>query len=345
MLTGVLTAPQQAAWAQNRQLVWMIDLANSSLGYGSALGPKLRTLENRLEILVRALLIEREEPGFYVRAQWGPVTDNYEVWPAEVLGNPLVSAATVMKGLQPKRVALAPVSAWRRLGSGRQPEGRLEKPVREQMRPDDPQRLAHARKQEAQGQPASPVSWEEFRRLVEAALGRDATAGPAPEGADPDLQEFAEALWARLGVYGRQAEAEREELQALRQAYSHSLAGDGPPARSATQLAEQLVRLFHRHRRQAYQQAHAANYRLHWAIYQLLVKRYGEDEDFKIFKPSRPDNIGMLIQAMLLNQMGQPAEAEQLLEEFHRLEGEYTEREAKARGQPASPSPPEVRDG
>ena len=44
----------------------------------------------------------------------------------------------------------------------------------------------------------------------------------------------------------------------------------------------------------------------------------------------------MLIHAMLLNQRGLKAEAEQLYEDYQRMEAEYEEMEARARGQPAA---------
>ena len=352
VLTSHLTAQQQAAWAQDHFLIWMIDLTGQSLGAGSALNPKLGTLENRFELLARILLVERDEPSFYERAQWGAIMKEYERWPAEVLGNPLVAASKVMKSLKAKRVTVAPVSGWRQpFGSGVKPEDKYQKQVRAELAPDDQQRIAHARKQEAQGQPPSPASFEEFLPLVEAALGvnvgiESATqAGiPAPNGegaaaSDPDLREFAEALWERLEVYRRQAEQERKELRDLQQAYANSLAGEAPEGTktlSPTQLAERLVRLFHASRRRALNREHAANVRLNWAIYRLLVKRYGEQEDFKSFKPPQPDNVGMLIHAMLLNQRGLKAEAEQLYEDYQRMEAEYEGMEARARGQPAA---------
>ena len=185
VLTRHLTAQQQAAWAQDHFLIWMIDLTSQSLNADSALNPKLGTLENRFELLARILLVERDEPSFYERAQWGAIMKEYERWPAEVLGNPLVAASKVMKSLKAKRVTVAPVSGWRQpFGSGVKQEDKYQKQAREELAPDDQQRIAHARQQEAQGQPASPASFEEFLPLVEAALGVNVGIESATQAAD-----------------------------------------------------------------------------------------------------------------------------------------------------------------
>ena len=348
-----LSPEETAQRERDLALIWLTTLTSDYLALpANLLNPKLCTLENRLELLARALLAERDEPDFYERAHWGRIMEEYERWPAEALGNPLVSAPAVVEALKSKRatlVTLAPPSGWRPFGSGVKPEDELDRQVRKELAPERHQRIAHARRQEAQGQSASPRSFEEFLPLVEAAMGIEVGIGLGVEArpeagatardhgstaSDPELREFAEALWARLEVYRLQAEQEREDLRALQQAYADSLASGTPL--SVTQLAERLVRLFHHSRRRAFNRAHAANQRLDWAIYSLLLKRYGEHQDFKIFKPAPPDNVNLLIDAMLLNQRGCRAEAEELYAEYQRQKAQYKQMEARARGQPAA---------
>ena len=270
---------------------------------------KIRALDRRFEALLTRTLLERgEEPGFRLRSYPGKIVASRHLHSAEVLGNPLVPAARVEQALGARRAQVREPAGWAQFAGGHDAERERQKWFERRTLPGEHQELRQARGQEAHGSKTElPRCFQEFLKLVQAAVEEEGAPAASAEALD-----FAESLWARLQVFGEQVERETAELQALRQDYLNRLAEGGSEPLSPVKLAGRLVQLFSGGER-ALRRAHAAEYRLDWAAYRLLVRRFGEQPEFEDLKPRKQDTSGMLIQALLLNQTGNAEAAEELL--------------------------------
>jgi hypothetical protein len=265
----------------------------------------LRRLNRRFEALAGRLLNELGLPPMDLHVRASPAVDcagTYSL--AEALGNPLRNRGKVRAALARREPRVKPPEHWRwRTGP---PGG-----ANARSRTPDPA---------VGGDDAGPATLEDFRTLVERALGPNSTLKPA--GPDAEAAGLAEALWERLEFRRRHALEERKRFSALVDDYLASLDSGVPSSaignhlssivNSLTKLATGLVEVL-RSDGEFCADAAVLDGRAQVWIYRMLLARRIPRRDIVLLQPEPPDTSGMLLEALTLEKAGQHAEAERLL--------------------------------
>jgi hypothetical protein len=257
----------------------------------------VRRLDRRLERLSRALLRQRSggaEPDFQCCARPLPSEHLMPEWPAAALSNPFLSAASVARVLE-ERPAAAAEGGSRRAGGAR-PEVLLSQA--KSLRYGLMRRLLVEAMPARDGLPAEEDFAAHLAR-VERALLREKAEGPVPAAKWRALvKTVAEATWARLEVFRKQAEAEAENLKRLLEqaAGEHTGTGAAMSVGKTRALAARLVGIFSQEL-EAFELAADRDGQVQRAFYKLLRKRYGDHPDFKFYKPEprRDEPSGSLL--------------------------------------------------
>jgi hypothetical protein len=342
------------SWKRLLELRW--ELEEVFGGWGDMSRPEAR-VRHRGQALCRQLSRERgeQEPEshhlFSMRrfapvdrgARSSRVVQNFELYPAEVLSNPLVSPGRVLAALgeepaaPPEREA-SPESEASSPPQETSPSAQEERRQGKRPRSAAQPRLRRQVREARQAGRALPGCFDDFLRLVQAALAdghhpRTLSATDAPEegsaasgAGDFWVREVVEALWERRGIFRRQADRLEQELTGKLEAFARPPAA-GPPRPLPGYVAEdELMYQFDLAWVRALRAQEAANERVRAALYGLLVARYGKRPEFEGLKknatPSRWHRIWAEGQeAEYPDTAGQYSKAVELLAKAAELEG------------------------